>query len=218
VLMLGSSSDILRQWIDAVNSGDRRLCRASWRHDILWTNRASGQQLSGRDQVTDYLWSWRDGFPDLNVEITDSFRQVSRGLVETNWTGMLTRPLRSRRGTIAPTGQRLSWTSAYVIGLLDDRIATISEYFDPLSLLPYASSFPTISSVVTERYSRFPGISKGPQSWDSLFPDIAAVEVSSTYPQLARISWDRRIDVPVDAARPRQEVASSFPEQAAHGQ
>jgi ketosteroid isomerase-like protein len=212
MLMLGRSTDVLGQWIDALNSGDRRLCRASWRHDIVWSNRASGRQWVGRDEVTDYLWSWREGLPDLTIEITEGFRQASRGLVETTWTGTLTRPLQSRRGTIAPTGQRLSWSTAYVVGLLEDRIATISEYFDPLSLLPYASSFPAISSVLIERYSPYSDSSSRLPAWDSLFPDLAAIEVSSAYPQLARISWERQIDVPEDSPAGRQNVASSFPE------
>ena len=203
--------NVVREWMDALNGRNRVRSQRVWREDAIWRNRASGRTWNGPEEITTQLWSWLDACPDLRIEMTDSFSSGSRGLVEVTWRGTHSRAVVTAGGTIAPTGRRLAWSTCYLVGTRDGKLASITDYYDASNLLPPPASFPELARVEVRVD---PG--SRPVARVSLrrgyFPALATIGPTISFPQLAGIRWEEGDEAEADILPFRVPMVATFPE------
>lgn len=203
--------DVVREWLDALNGRNRVRSQRVWRKDAVWRNRASGQTWNGPEEITTRLWSWLDACPDLRIELTDSFSSGFRGLVEVTWQGTHSRALVTPGGMIAPTGRSLAWSTCYLVGTREGKMASITDYFDAVSLLPPPASFPELARVEVRVDSGSPPVARGSLR-RGYFPALATIDLTTSFPQLAGIRWEEGDEAEADILPFRAPMMATFPE------
>ena len=203
--------DVVREWMDALNGRNRVRTQRVWREDAIWRNCASGRTWNGPEEITTQLWSWLDACPDLRIEMTDSFSSGSRGLVEVAWRGTHSRAMVTPGGTVAPTGRRLVWSTCYLVGTRDGKMASITEYYDAVSLLPPPASFPELARVEVKDYLVSPPFARVALR-RGYFPALATIDLTTSFPQLAGIRWEEGDEDEADTVPFRAPTAATFPD------
>src|ERR671927_1494646 len=79
--------EIARQFIDALNQGDRERFTSYLDENAVWHSAATGEIENGRDDVSHNLFGYRGEFPDLHEEISNAFASGDLAAVETDVTG-----------------------------------------------------------------------------------------------------------------------------------
>jgi ketosteroid isomerase-like protein len=203
--------EVVREWMDAVNGRNRVRSQRVWREDAVWRNRASGRRWNGPEAITTQLWSWLDACPDLRVELTDSFSSGSRGLVEVTWRGTQSRAIVTAGGTVAPTGRRLAWSTCYLVGTREGKLASLTDYYDAMSLLPPPASFPELARVEVRGDPGSPPVARGSLR-RGYFPALATIDLTTSFPQLAGIRWEEGEDDGADILPFRPPIMATFPD------
>ena len=124
--------DITRQFIDALNEGDK-IRFASFLDDaVLWHSAATDERVEGRGDVADNLFGYRNTFPDLHEEISNAFASGDQAAVETVVTG-------TYGGTVVPTiagsGQHVRMQLCYLLRVRSGKIVQITTYMDYRTLM-----------------------------------------------------------------------------------
>jgi len=114
-------------------------------------------------------------------------------------------------GTVGPTGRRLAWTTCYFVGTRDGKMASITEYYDALSLLPPPSSFPELAGVKVRDYPGSPPFARVSLRGVS-FPALATIDLMTSFPQLAAIRWEEGNDDEADTLSFRAPMMATFPD------
>ena len=126
-----SATDVILKHIDAVNARDSDA--DPWAVDAELT--APGAQVSGRDNVLEFLAVFQEAFPDLRLEIKQLLADGPAAAAEGTLTGTHNGVLPSRNGDVAPTGRavELPWASVYVTE--GDTLKSEHLFFDQMDFL-----------------------------------------------------------------------------------
>ena len=200
----------MREWIEALNDADRTRCEGAWCADAVWRNHASGSVWNGPAEITRQLWLWHAAFPDLRLDLTDSFSAGDRGALEVGWSGTYSGHVETPDGSIVPTGRQIRWSTCYLFDTQDGRVVEVREFFDPNSLLPRPAGFPKLASVEIREYTTAGRSSAVRSSMRPFFPALATIDMSSRFPTLAGVSWDEGDYAP--PPRSRDPVPTTFPD------
>jgi ketosteroid isomerase-like protein len=202
---------LMRTWIAALNERDRATCRTAWCENAVWRNRATGRSWNGPEEITAQLWTWHDACPDLHVEMTDGFSSLSRGGIETTWTGTHAGLLIAPPGRRDGVGRRLNWSAGYLFDTRNGKVSSVTEYCDSWRVLLYPSSFPTLASVEVRGRAASRSI---PRVFTNrgLFPALAAIDVMTSFPELAGIPWEEEDGGMAGALAFHAPMATTFPD------
>jgi hypothetical protein len=114
-------------------------------------------------------------------------------------------------GTVAPTGRHLAWSTCYLVGLRDGKMASITEYYDAVSLLPPPASFPELARVEVRVYPASPPVTRVSLR-RGYFPVLATIDLTTSFPQLAGTRWEEGDEVEADIPPFRAPMMATFPD------
>ena len=127
--------ELMREWVDAFNRGDRERFMAMLADDAVEKSQAIGIEFKGPEKMTRWFWNWRSPFPDLRWEIVDSFADGDRGVLELMWNGTHQGELKTPDATIPPTGRSVAFPQCFVVTTREGKIARIVVYTDRMTTL-----------------------------------------------------------------------------------
>src|SRR5947209_5334743 len=87
VLQAENTVRVARACIDALNEGDEARLQATLAPDAIWHSAATGETMTGSEDVARNLYGYRGSFPDLREEITNAFASPEQAAIETLVTG-----------------------------------------------------------------------------------------------------------------------------------
>jgi hypothetical protein len=108
-------------------------------------------------------------------------------------------------------GKHRTWSAGYLFDTRNGKVSSVTEYWDSWSILLYPSSFPTLASV--EVRSR--AVSRStPRVFTNrgLFPALAAIDVMTSFPELAGIPWEEDESGMAGTPAFRAPLAATFPD------
>jgi steroid delta-isomerase-like uncharacterized protein len=118
----------IREYLDALLSGGDFA--SFFAEDVLWTTMETGEQISGRDVVRDFIVTlhsqWFDASPEIkNVTVADGVAALEAVFVGTHVGDF---------AGVAPTGAAVRLPYAVVYDVSDGRIDQLRAYF-PIMVL-----------------------------------------------------------------------------------
>ncbi|MFL5839277.1 MAG: ester cyclase [Thermoleophilaceae bacterium] len=128
--------DVARDSIDAFNADDWDRVRNLHSADYHEEEFATGRTSEGIDAALDVAQGWKRGFPDAKGTVTGAYGDGSVAVLEIDWHGTNSGPMRTRDGEEMPaTGREVTVHACQVFEVEDGKIKQSRHYFDLMSML-----------------------------------------------------------------------------------
>lgn len=131
-----TAEEVVREGIDAYNSGDRARYEAVFVKDAVAKEAATGREIHGASAIGEMIFGWKTAFPDMVGETVNLFACGDQVTAEMIWRGTHTGPLVTPDGqTIPPTNRTLDNPGCLVFTLRDGKVVEQRHYFDLATLM-----------------------------------------------------------------------------------
>lgn len=107
--------------------------------------------LEGPDDIAKDVWSYRNTFPDLYIEVTDAFSSENRAALSLTATGTY------EPYTYGPAAKRISWKGCMLVSARDGRLTHVDIYADWLTILDQLEDLPLLDQLKSRRTWVAPG-------------------------------------------------------------
>jgi steroid delta-isomerase-like uncharacterized protein len=101
-----------------------------------------GMVLHGLDAAIPVLQAFRDAFPDIRHDVTETVTEGDKIATELTVTGTHTGAFRTPSGDIPPTGRTVVWHSVDIVVLRDGKIFSWHTYFDQMAFFAQLGLLP----------------------------------------------------------------------------
>jgi steroid delta-isomerase-like uncharacterized protein len=125
---------IARGQVDAFNSGDWELMRATLASDSRYDELGTQRKTEGPEKIIALFKAWKAAFPDGAGTVTSAVASGDKVALEVIWKGTHTGPLETPEGTIPASGMRQETPAALFHTFEGDKIKESRHYFDSLTL------------------------------------------------------------------------------------
>ncbi|HET8977556.1 MAG TPA: nuclear transport factor 2 family protein [Solirubrobacteraceae bacterium] len=126
----------VRRGVELWNARDREVFLALFDESVIWLDEASGQQLTGRDELG---MGWYDAvmasYPDREVTDAVVFGEGELVCLQGRLVGTHTGSWHGPAGEIPPTGKRIDAPFAQVYEVRDGKVTRVWNYGDRLLML-----------------------------------------------------------------------------------
>lgn len=119
----GDALQRARDWLEALNDGERERFRKTLAPDAVFVQRGDGREDAGAEAVEEACFRWRGLFVGLHADIAAAFGTADRAALEIVW-----------RGIVRETGVHVAFPACLLFALEGGRIARIAGYYDRLFL------------------------------------------------------------------------------------
>jgi steroid delta-isomerase-like uncharacterized protein len=133
---------IVREQVDAFNSGDWERMRAGLASDARYDELGTERKVDGPETIVELYKGWKKAFPDATGRVTGAFASGDTAALEVIWTGTHSGPLTTADGTIPASGKRQKVPAAIFYAFEGDKIKESRHYFDSLTLLKQIGAQP----------------------------------------------------------------------------
>jgi steroid delta-isomerase-like uncharacterized protein len=123
--------------IEAYNTSDWKRLRDVLAPDVVYDEVGTQRRLTGADKMIEAYQGWKQVAPDGHGTITKAFSSGNSVTLEVTWYGTQTGPLAVPEGTVPPSGKQWVLPGAQVIIFEGDKIQTLRQYFDMMTLLKH---------------------------------------------------------------------------------
>jgi ketosteroid isomerase-like protein len=132
---MGQAREVMDRATDAMNARDKEALAACYADDAVAFTPDEGE-ITGRDQVTGYLFQLWDAMPDLSYESREKYETGNVAIDEGVVTGTNTGAMKMATGeTLQPTGKKVTVRSCDIIHVEAGVIKTHHFYFDQLEFM-----------------------------------------------------------------------------------
>ena len=119
----------------AYNHKDWQKAKESLHHDAVYDEKATHRRIEGRDDIITAWQGWAKAFPDSKATFVREHHTGNIVVLEVVWKGIHSGPLDMPTGTIPASNGALDMPSCQVFEIKDGKVATITQYFDLLTML-----------------------------------------------------------------------------------
>ena len=137
-----SSSDVVRESIEAFNSGDAERFAATLAESAILDEWGTQRHIEGRDSIVEAAMGWREAFSDAEGTIQTISACDGTVTAEILWEGTHTGALETPTETISPTGSQVSVRAVQVCTVEEGKLTQVSHYFDMATMLKQLGAFP----------------------------------------------------------------------------
>lgn len=118
------------------NKRDWDGVRSSATADLVWEDVAANRKIEGADQVIEAWQLWIVALPDMYTTVANSFVCGANVVCdETIVRGTHTGPMQIPDDVIPATGKSLEIRTCRVIEIEDDKVKSIREYYDQMTMM-----------------------------------------------------------------------------------
>jgi steroid delta-isomerase-like uncharacterized protein len=133
---------LAREQIGAFNKGDWELMRGILVSDPRYEEFGTDRKVEGPEQIIELFKGWKQAFPDAAGTVTSAFASGDEAAVEVTWKGTHTGPLTTAEGTIPASGNTQETRGAVFYSFDGDKIKSMRQYFDSLTLMKQIGAQP----------------------------------------------------------------------------
>jgi steroid delta-isomerase-like uncharacterized protein len=114
---------LARTFLDALNRGDRAGVRALLADNVT-ERQPLEEAITGPEAVVANIWSFRNSFPDLHVDVTDGFACDDRAAVEFTSVGTY------EPYTYGAHAKRVTWRGCLIVRVQAGQLVQVDLYVD----------------------------------------------------------------------------------------
>jgi len=126
---------LAREQINAFSKGDWETLRGILAPDAHYKEFGTERKVEGPEKIIELFKGWKTAFPDAAGTISSSFASGNKAALELTWTGTHTGPLTTAEGTIPASGKSQETPGAVFYTFDGNKIKSMRQYFDSLTLL-----------------------------------------------------------------------------------
>ena len=115
---------LARRLLDALNRGDRSGVQTLLAETVTESAPLEPQAITGPEAVVANLWSYRNSFPDLHVDVTDGFVSGDRAAVQFTATGTY------EPYTYGSHAKHVTWRGCMIVEALAGQLVQVDTYVD----------------------------------------------------------------------------------------
>jgi len=119
----------------AYNQKDWNAVRSNITQDFIYDEVGTGRKVQGADQTIALFQGWAEAIPDSKATFDNVVASGNTVLLEVTWRGTHTGPLKTPKGSFAPTGKKIELRACAVVELLNGKANLQRHYFDMATLL-----------------------------------------------------------------------------------
>jgi steroid delta-isomerase-like uncharacterized protein len=135
---------LARDSIEAFNKADWDLWRKLHTPNIVYEEVATGQRMTGPDEILTGLRGWRDAFPDVKGTVTNLVVGDDEVAAEVEWKGTHRGTLQTPFGTVPASGKENTTRAMLILRVEKDRIVSNRHYFDFYGMLRQIGALPAM--------------------------------------------------------------------------
>jgi steroid delta-isomerase-like uncharacterized protein len=128
--------------VEAYNEKNWHRLRSVVTPDFVYEEVATQRRLEGIDAVIACWQAWARAFPDSRATFNEEFVSGQQVVLEVTWCGTHSGLLDLPGGPVAPTNRPIRLQSCQVLGLRNDKVQSIRQYFDIATLLQQLGMLP----------------------------------------------------------------------------
>ena len=133
---------IVREQVDAYNSGDWERLQAGLAPDARYDELATQREIEGPEKIVELFKAWKTAFPDSAGTVTSTVCSGNTAALEVTWKGTHTGPLEGPEGTIPASGKHQETPAAFFFTFEGDKIKESHHYFDSMTLFKQIGAQP----------------------------------------------------------------------------
>lgn len=133
---------IVRESIEAFNSGDPKRIGATLSDNTVLDELATQRKVQGKDAAVTVAMDWRKAFPDAKGTIQKIFAVGDTVAAEILWEGTQKGALTGPAGTVPASGKRVKLRATQIITVENGKITQTNHYFDIMSLMQQIGAVP----------------------------------------------------------------------------
>jgi steroid delta-isomerase-like uncharacterized protein len=133
---------LAREQINAFNKGDWELLRGILVSDPRYEEFGTERKVEGPEKIIELFKGWKQAFPDAAGAVTSAVASGDNAALEVTWTGTHTGPLVTAGGTIPASGKRQQTPGAIFFTFDGNKIKSMRQYFDSLTLMKQIGALP----------------------------------------------------------------------------
>jgi steroid delta-isomerase-like uncharacterized protein len=138
----GDPMSVAAQMVEAFNEADWRLLARLVDPDMTYEETGSGRRREGAEAYLQLCRDWKLALPDVRGTVVRTLGSGSTVAQETTWTGTHMGPLETARGTIPPTGRRVTFWGTLWFTVRDGRCVGVRHHLDQHALLGQLGALP----------------------------------------------------------------------------
>ena len=115
---------LARAFLDGLNRGDRAGVQKLLAENVTETQPLEREAISGPEAVVASIWSYRNSFPDLHVEVTDGFASGDRAAVQFTSVGTY------EPYTYGANAKQITWRGCAIVRAHAGQIVQLDTYMD----------------------------------------------------------------------------------------
>jgi steroid delta-isomerase-like uncharacterized protein len=126
-LLMPDTDDALslaRKLLDALSRGDRAAAQALLAQDVTEREPLEHALITGPEAVAASMWSYRNTFPDLRVDVTDGFASGDRAAVQFTAVGTY------EPYTYGSQAKQVNWRGCLIAKTRAGQITQLDTYVD----------------------------------------------------------------------------------------
>src|SRR3990172_7188441 len=125
-----SMINVAKSVVSAYSDKDWNALLSTVLPDIIYEEVPTRRNMRGSKNFMSCMQEWAASFPDSKGAIRNAYAVGDNVILELTWRGTHTGPLESPGGTIYPTGKKVEIPGCMVIEVMEDKVKTITHYFD----------------------------------------------------------------------------------------
>ena len=130
-----SMINVAKSVVSAYSDKDWNALLSTVLPDIIYEEVPTRRNMRGSKNFMSCMQEWAASFPDSKGAIRNAYAVGDNVILELTWRGTHTGPLESPGGTIYPTGKKVEIPGCMVIEVMEDKVKTITHYFDLATMM-----------------------------------------------------------------------------------
>lgn len=139
-------SRVVRENIEAFNTGDFGRLGKTLTEDSVYEEFATQRKLQGRQPVVEANQGWKEAFPDSRGTIRSLLCDGNKAIAEVLWEGTHRGTLYGPGGELPPTGKRVKVPASLICTVQEGKIKETRHYFDMMTLLQQIGAIPEMKA------------------------------------------------------------------------